>query len=276
MRVSSLAYMCYRIVISDLSEFEALNILNMSHLHTQWQKHQIMYKRIEELENPVYRHEATIYGGYVRDLIALEIPRDIDIRFTSSTPSPLDGETLGKKISAFIGSLLKVGFEVYPIGKLGDYSGYLAYRVIVQEDDLSIALDLCGNSGTTPFKDFDVNQLTLSSMKSTTHDIRVLTKRILAKTMCVLDHTPSHHIWRQSKRGKILWKRMQSMKQRGWTIENEHSCDNEQCLLSGVHSIKRTMEVTHISRTFYYPGDDIEIPNFKQLRIMRSRSIRSF
>jgi hypothetical protein len=238
--------MCYRIVISDQLETDALTTLCMPKLHRLWEMHQTMY---EVIENCAEKHQGTIYGGYVRDLIALEVPRNIDIRFTSF-PSVLCGKTLGHLINTFVEALVKFGFDVYPIGEISEYypycvypigeiSEYYPYCVIVQKNDLSIILKLCGQFiADCTFKktDFDVNQLTLSLMKSTSHDTRVLIKRILAKTMRVLNHTPSNHIWRQSEKGEILWKRMQSMKQRGWTIDNEYCCDNEECILSNIQS----------------------------------------
>ena len=70
MKVSSLAYLCYRIVVSDQSERDAQKTLCMPKLHLLWQKHQKMYCDIETLA----KHAGgTIYGGYVRDSICLDV-----------------------------------------------------------------------------------------------------------------------------------------------------------------------------------------------------------
>lgn len=243
--IPSLATLAYRVVRSDLCDRDAQKLIIT---RPELQKHENLFQEFIEMcqriEGISFDNHGIIFGGYCRDLTGLEVPRDIDIRF--SHQARMDG---------FV-DMLSEDYNVQFVEKKRKYPSHLndSFRVVTllavyqRFPEIFVPLDLTIEADWQDVpKDFDVNQLFIKvpgRIESTlsAHDHRILIKRIMAKVLLVFDakgNPNADHcedgtecICRDTREGKKLLYRMKNMRERGWTIEGYDTCSNPICILA--------------------------------------------
>lgn len=201
------------------------------------------------VETRTTQANGVIFGGYVRDTIALVVPHDIDIRFRHE-----------EDLQHFITTLLP-DFDVYFVGRnshtyqsifsrgRGRRALLIRLRVVHREHpDLFIQLDLTLEHDWRNVRpDFDGNTYLLrdgirrTDLVSSGHDKDVLELRLKAMLLCVIDargvpnayhDTPCQCILRTTRDGQKLLLRIRHMEKKGWTIEGKGECMNPLCVLA--------------------------------------------
>ncbi len=185
----------------------------------------------------------TIFGGYVRSLLAKESFRDIDVKISSQGRELL----INKLKETYIVELEHANILTY--GTCGCITILVRHRTY---SELTLKMDLVSSENTNMIKrDFDVNQLELCGDQISCFKAEYLpsiTEHIRRKEFVIMDSkegpTLEHPtdksccIQRSGKNGIKLLERIERMEARGWKCLNRHICSNPQCICATKESIE--------------------------------------
>ena len=180
----------------------------------------------------ISKYDGKIFGGFIRDLLCGDRFNDIDIRFDNLRKYNLFKQNLHQFYAIdVIKTEKKYDFKCFSRIKIRDplnFSAYVQIDVIFPSDTENI-------NCRTIESDFDVNQLQLSNNKfdlcqtGKYLDYSKIIQNIKNKHFNVM-HTCC--LYRDTKYGNKMLKRIEKMEKKGWICINRYCCGNPMCWLA--------------------------------------------